>query len=254
MVTTNNPKRRPLTKEQSQDTDRLKKIWDEKAPLLGLTQAKASKEFGFANQSAVSQYLNGRMPLGMKMAAKFAKLLEVDPREICPNMNWPHNGSKAAVISVTDCSKLDFTVAKNNSLAPIVMQGDMMVVDSSDPSHDGILTPMGKIIAIFRSNAIEKTLPLQSTNETNIFIPLKKQKKVKTSKPFEERNDLNSRAEEHVKKMFDVDQAANFLGVSTETMRILARAGKVPCGKIGRQWRFDEEDLKSFIQDQYKRQ
>ena len=254
METTNNPKRRPLTKEESQDTERLKKIWEAKAKPLGLTQAKISKDFGFANQSAVSQYLNGRIPLNMKIAAKFAKALEVDPRLICPNMNWLHDGSKATVISVTDCSKLHFTVALNDSLAPIVIRGDMMVVDSSDASHDGLSTPMGKIIAIFRSNAIEKTLPLQSTNETNIFIPPKKQKKVKTSKPFEERNDLNSRAQEHVKKMFDVDQAANFLGVSTETMRILARAGKVPCGKIGRQWRFDEEDLKSFIQDQYKRQ
>ena len=68
MGTTKNPKRKPPTKEQSQDTDRLKKIWDEKAPLLALTQAKAAKKFGFANPSAVSQYLNGRIPLNMKMA------------------------------------------------------------------------------------------------------------------------------------------------------------------------------------------
>lgn len=254
MEPTNNQARRVLTKEQSQDTDRLKKIWDEKAPRLGLTQAKASKEFGFANQSAVSQYLNGRISLNMNMAAKFAKLLEVHPREICPNMNWSHIGSKATVTYVTDCAKLEFRVAATDFLAPDVMKGDKMVVDSSDASHGELSTPMGKIIAIFRSKKEEKTLSLQSTNETIIYIPPKKQEKVKKSKPIEERVDLNSRAQEHVKNFLNVDQAAKLLGISTETTRILCRAKKIPSGKIGRQWRFDEEDLKSFIQDQYERQ
>ena len=254
MEPTNKQARRVLTEEEWQDTNRLKKIWEAKAKPLGLTQAKASKEFGFANQSAVSQYLNGHIPLNMKMAAKFAKLLEVDPMLICPNMNWTHNGSKATVISVTDCAKLEFTVAVNDSLAPIVMKGDMMVVDSSDPSHDGIPTPMGKIIAIFRSKEDEKTLPLQLINEKNSYISPKKQEKVKTSTPIEEPVEPKFIGKENVNEILDVAKAAEYLGVSTETIRILARKKKIPCAKIGRQWKFYKKDLKSFIQDQYKTQ
>lgn len=51
--------------------------------------------------------------------------------------------------------------------------------------------------------------------------------------------------------ILDVDKAAEFLGVSTETIRILARNKRIPAGKIGRQWRFDQQDLIEFVRSQY---
>jgi excisionase family DNA binding protein len=51
--------------------------------------------------------------------------------------------------------------------------------------------------------------------------------------------------------MLDVKNAADFLNLSTETIRILARANKIPAAKIGRQWRFSEDDLIKFIRSQY---
>lgn len=51
--------------------------------------------------------------------------------------------------------------------------------------------------------------------------------------------------------ILDVDKAADFLGVSTETIRILARNKRIPAGKIGRQWRFQQEDLIEFVRSQY---
>ncbi|CAB5220239.1 excise, DNA binding domain, excisionase family [uncultured Caudovirales phage] len=52
--------------------------------------------------------------------------------------------------------------------------------------------------------------------------------------------------------ILDVDKAAEFLGVSTETIRILARTRKIPAAKVGRLWRFTEEDLINFVRSQYE--
>lgn len=52
--------------------------------------------------------------------------------------------------------------------------------------------------------------------------------------------------------ILDVDKAADFLGVSTETIRILARSKKIPAAKVGRLWRFTEEDLINFVRNQYE--
>ena len=52
--------------------------------------------------------------------------------------------------------------------------------------------------------------------------------------------------------MFDVQRAADFLGVSTETIRILARNKRIPAAKIGRLWRFNEDDLIKFVRNQYE--
>jgi excisionase family DNA binding protein len=53
------------------------------------------------------------------------------------------------------------------------------------------------------------------------------------------------------KLMLDVEKAADFLGVSTETIRILARNKRIPAAKVGRLWRFNEEDLIKFVRSQY---
>lgn len=52
--------------------------------------------------------------------------------------------------------------------------------------------------------------------------------------------------------MLDVEKAANFLGVSTETIRILARNKRIPAAKVGRLWRFNEDDLINFVRSQYE--
>jgi excisionase family DNA binding protein len=52
--------------------------------------------------------------------------------------------------------------------------------------------------------------------------------------------------------MLDVEKAADFLGVSTETIRILARNKRIPAAKVGRLWRFNEEDLIKFVRSQYE--
>lgn len=60
---------------------RLKALWVARAPALKLSQEKFGAAHGM-NQSSVSQYLNGRIPLGYRACLAFAKGLGVDIREI----------------------------------------------------------------------------------------------------------------------------------------------------------------------------
>ncbi|ELV1369893.1 LexA family transcriptional regulator [Escherichia coli] len=67
-------KKRRLTTEQLQDATRLKALYDSKKKELGITQADMADELDIS-QGAVGHYLNGRNPLNLPVAAKFAKLL-----------------------------------------------------------------------------------------------------------------------------------------------------------------------------------
>ena len=61
---------KPLTPEQKADAERLMAIFKRQS---GLTQAVLADDLGFSTQSAVSQYLNGRVPLNVEVAIKFAE-------------------------------------------------------------------------------------------------------------------------------------------------------------------------------------
>lgn len=75
---------RNLTKEEREDARRLKQIWLSKQEALNLSQVKAAKELGYNSQGAISQYINGKVSLNFQAAAKFAKLLRVEIKDIAP--------------------------------------------------------------------------------------------------------------------------------------------------------------------------
>lgn len=79
---------KPLTPEQAEDAERLKarfKEWQHRQRERGtpVAQDQAAERLGFG-QSALSQYLNARIPLNVEALAKFARLLECSPRDISP--------------------------------------------------------------------------------------------------------------------------------------------------------------------------
>lgn len=78
---------RRITPEDKQAAARLKKLWNEKKEALSLTQEKAAEELGFNTQGAVSQYLNGKVPLNTDTIIKFAKILHVSPEAIKPELS-----------------------------------------------------------------------------------------------------------------------------------------------------------------------
>ena len=179
--------RRELTAEELADTQRLKRLWKNNAPKLGLTQAVASKEFGFANQSAISQYLNGRIPLNMQTASKFASLLKVPLGAISP-AHASHASSSSPLLN--DMKKAFKTgdncelIAVSKSMQPIVGNSDYLIVDRSQkkPSKGVFLVGIGadsKTLRLtphkgsYRVTGLvpdtEVTLPSQALDAMNII-------------------------------------------------------------------------------------
>lgn len=63
--------------KQDQRLKKIQQLWDSDV----LTQRKAASELGIS-QSAVCQYLGGKIPLNLTIIIKFAKLFNVSPPEI----------------------------------------------------------------------------------------------------------------------------------------------------------------------------
>jgi len=80
----------PLSKDQLDDAARLKAlfvIWQKKQRDAGLpfSQEAVSEMLGF-NQSAMSQYLNGKIPLNIKAAQKFSELIDCPVLDFSPSL------------------------------------------------------------------------------------------------------------------------------------------------------------------------
>lgn len=83
--------KRSLTPEELRAADRLRARWDSaKTVDAALTQQGVAFEFGWNQQSAVSQYLNKVIPLNTSALLKFAKRLGCAPAEIYPEMAAKH--------------------------------------------------------------------------------------------------------------------------------------------------------------------
>jgi transcriptional regulator with XRE-family HTH domain len=179
--------RRELTREELADTQRLQSIWKSNAPALGLTQAKASAEFGFANQSAISQYLNGYIPLNMRTAARFAALLNVPITDISPRFatktvnSYPLIGALKEAFKTGDNCEL---VPVKGDMKKIVGNSDFMYVDKSQvkPTKGIFLVGVGddiKLLQITPYKAsyrvtglvpdVAVTLPLEALSAMNII-------------------------------------------------------------------------------------
>jgi excisionase family DNA binding protein len=50
--------------------------------------------------------------------------------------------------------------------------------------------------------------------------------------------------------VFTTSQAAAFLGVHVQTVRRLARSGRIPCFKVGADWRFRKQALVRWADSQ----
>ena len=95
--------RKPLSPADLEAAKNLRRIWDEKHKLLGLTQEKAAEIMKFNTQGAVSHYLNGYTPLNTDAVLKFSALLQVSPSAIRQDINDKLN---AVLTPKTDISPI----------------------------------------------------------------------------------------------------------------------------------------------------
>jgi len=75
-----------LTPEQKADAARLKQAYLDKKAETGLTQATLADACGWETQSAVSQYLNGKIPLNIDALTLMCEQLGVEPAAISPSI------------------------------------------------------------------------------------------------------------------------------------------------------------------------
>jgi len=48
-------------------------------------------------------------------------------------------------------------------------------------------------------------------------------------------------------EVLTVQEVANYLRVDIRTVYRLAKSGDIPCKKIGRQWRFNRDDIRELV-------
>lgn len=75
------PNRR-ITQADIEAAKNLRRIWGQKKDKLNLTQERVGQDEFNSNQSLISQYLGGKIALGPVATMRFARVLQVDPREL----------------------------------------------------------------------------------------------------------------------------------------------------------------------------
>lgn len=77
---------RTLSAQELHWQQNLKRIWLEKKSALKLTQESASAAAGWKTQSAFNQFLNGKIALNTDATIRLARVLQVSPSEINPDL------------------------------------------------------------------------------------------------------------------------------------------------------------------------
>jgi len=112
---------------------RLAEVWAVRSQELGVNQADAARSLGFRSQAAVSQYLSGRVPLGLDAACRFARFLKVPLSQISQSYADLVAG---ALLSESD----DLTRSVLLSSMPVLQQEDSKIFFEkvSEISGDGV--------------------------------------------------------------------------------------------------------------------
>jgi SOS-response transcriptional repressor LexA len=80
-------KRRPLTEEEIEEAQRLKRAWDDyKLRHKGATQTWLAQETNIGTQGAVGQYLLGKIPLNLEALFAICAAIGEDPAKISPRL------------------------------------------------------------------------------------------------------------------------------------------------------------------------
>jgi hypothetical protein len=101
---------KPITPEQARDAQRLKtafKAWQQQRKALGLpySQDVITDGLGFG-QSALSQYLNGHIPLNGDALHKICSLIGVNPGAISPRIAEMETAKARQWLSVSNVLRL----------------------------------------------------------------------------------------------------------------------------------------------------
>lgn len=89
----------PMTPENVEECEVLKRLYDLKAPKSVITQAEFAKRYKVGSQSMLWQYLNGRNALNLKVAVKIAAGLGVAVSDFSPRLAREQRDLSAADVA-----------------------------------------------------------------------------------------------------------------------------------------------------------
>lgn len=172
---------KPLTPEQKEDAARLKsyfKIWQEGMRAQGtpVSQDAAAARLGFG-QSALSQYLNGVIPLNGQVLAKFAQLLEVPTGDISPS------------VAAAEDERAGQWAAAGNRLEELArqtfaMHGVQAEYGRALPAKDRISTPAWIAQAVGARSRYMPDLRLKMPDGSEAWVEIKSPHVLGDAEPF----------------------------------------------------------------------
>jgi len=111
-----------VNEQKSAVVKNLRKIWDSKKLEIKFTQVTAAKDLGWS-QGAISHYLNEITELNAAAVIKFANFLDVDPREIDPDIepSLPSVQNKEIKYNAKDMTKAINKTLSDRSLASSIL-------------------------------------------------------------------------------------------------------------------------------------
>ena len=115
-----------LTPRQKGIALNLKAIFERKKRELGLTQESAAKAMGWKTQGAVSNYLNGKIPLNTDAKLKFAKLLGVKVADFDPE--FKHEIQIESANSSNSLGSIDVATTKSSTELKTSINEDYFLV------------------------------------------------------------------------------------------------------------------------------
>ena len=163
---------RTITAADKDAARRLLAIWESKKQELKLTQVTVADEIG-TSQSAISQYLNGTIALNTDAVIVFAKLLQCEPKDICPvlgsklkiNRRIPviRSSTGAVLNKHIDAKYIGDTpqavLVDEMSYYPRIKQGEYVIIDPTGDIISGTEILMETIDSGFVIRTFDNEIP-----------------------------------------------------------------------------------------------
>jgi transcriptional regulator with XRE-family HTH domain len=168
---------RNMSKDLPLSVRNLRKIWDAKKVQMRFTQVEAAKELGWS-QGAISHYLNNITELRAPAIVKLANFLEVDPRDIDPDIERDLPSVQKKIIAF---SALDMTKRINETLLSRRVDSSILVKIPNQKPYQNHFTPE----AIYSDCYVRLVSPSELKNPKIFAARLKSQKKLSFYLPEE---------------------------------------------------------------------
>lgn len=152
-------KRRELTSDETQDAKRLAEVFRKRKAELkaqgeSMTQESLAHDCGWRGQSAISQYVNARIPLNLDALVKLSDALRVDPGDISPRL----------------ASRLPKPSSNLKDLgAAFVMEGEPTATEIDVPYYREVELAAGDgAFEVIENHGVTKRLPLRAMEQSGV--------------------------------------------------------------------------------------